>query len=118
MGSKAHDPFGDIMAGVLGKQTMAEQKASMAGKPPATPQRPAAAGAGAGANGLPATPPVPIGTAGYSGSASRPTSAKSIAAGSPSSSSTVLAGLDDPFAGLGGISKPAPMMAPRWALSC
>jgi hypothetical protein len=25
-----------------------------------------------------------------------------------------LAGLDDPFAGLGGISKPAPMAAQRW----
>jgi hypothetical protein len=111
MGSKAHDPFGDIMAGVLGKQTMAEQKASMAGKPPATPQRPAAASGGASANGLPATPPVPV--AGYSGSASRPTSATIMTAGSPSRSSSALAGLDDPFAGLGGISKPAPMVAPR-----
>lgn len=110
MGSKATDPFGDIMQGVLSKQSMAEQKkASMASnRPPATPPRPAAS---AGANGVPGTPPV---TAGLSQGLTRPSPARGTADSSPSSSAVSLAGLDDPFAGLGGFSKPPPMSASKY----
>eukprot|EP00775_Hariotina_reticulata_P010949 gene10949-11103_t len=101
------DPFGDLaLAGGLVKKTMAEQKASsMVRQTPPTPPKPAADGAA----GSPAL-------AGYIHSAAaRPSPPKgSMGTSSKNSSTGSLAGLvDDPFAGLGGISKPAPMAAQR-----
>jgi hypothetical protein len=57
---------------------------------------------------LPARPPQPAAGAG----AQRPQQPRS-GASSQASSSSNLAGLDDPFAGLGGIGKPPPMAASR-----
>lgn len=102
------DPFGDLaLAGGLVKKSMAEQKASsMAKQTPPTPPKPAADGV--------AGSPAP---AGYMHSAvARPSPPKgSMGTSSKNSSTGSLAGLvDDPFAGLGGLSKPAPMAAHRY----
>ena len=114
MGSKDPFNFDDIYkeAGVdnlFVKKSMAEQKA-MAKPVPTTPPRPqpqqqhspgmATSPGGFGQMQRPAVSTTPVkGPMGGSGS-------------KPSSTSN-LAGLDDPFAGLGGISKPAPMAAQK-----
>jgi hypothetical protein len=122
MGSKDPFNFDDIYkeAGVdnlFVKKSMAEQKA-MARPVPATPPRP-----------IPqqqATSPAMATSPGGFGQLPRPAAAVSSAsttpvrggqargaAGSKPSSASNLAGLDDPFAELGGISKPPPMAAQR-----
>lgn len=112
MGSKDPFNFDDIYkeAGVdnlFVKKSMAEQKA-MAKPAPATPPRPQpqhnspglATSPGAGLGQLQQRPAV--------------TTPVRPGAGSKPSSSSNLAGLDDPFAELGGISKPPPMAAQRY----
>lgn len=116
MGSKDPFNFDDIYkeAGVdnlFVKKSMAEQKA-MAKPVPATPPRPQPQH---NSPGLATSP-------GGLGQLQRPVAASTTpvrppagGAGSKPSSSSNLAGLDDPFAELGGISKPPPMAAQRWA---
>lgn len=112
MGSKDPFNFDDIYkeAGVdnlFVKKSMAEQKA-MTKPPPATPPRPQQT-----SQGLATSPAAhsqynrpAVGTASS-------TPAKTPMGGSKSSSASNLAGLDDPFAELDGISKPQPMAAQR-----
>lgn len=120
MGSKDPFNFDDIYkeAGVdnlFVKKSMAEQKAMGARPTPATPPRPQA---------QPQNSPVLATSPGqYSQlQQQRPPAASTTTpvkmgmgggTGSKPSSASNLAGLDDPFAGLGGISKPAPMAAQK-----
>lgn len=96
----------------LVKKSMAEQKASMASSPAGsrastTPPRPAA-------NGSASSPARPGSGHKPLGSRPSPTAAGGAGAGMPHSGSTgSLGGQDDPFANLGGISRPPPMGASR-----
>lgn len=123
MGSKDPFNFDDIYkeAGVdnlFVKKSMAEQKA-MARPVPATPPRPIQQQQ-ATSPGL-ATSPGGFGQLPRPAAAASSTSTTPVRGGqamggarSKPSSASNLAGLDDPFAELGGISKPPPMAAQRW----
>lgn len=121
MGSKDPFNFDDIYkeAGVdnlFVKKSMAEQKA-MARPVPATPPRPIQQHQ-ATSPGLATSPggfgQLPRPAAAASPSTTPVRGAQAMRAGSKPSSASNLAGLDDPFAELGGISKPPPMVAQRW----
>jgi hypothetical protein len=114
MGSKDPFNFDDIYkeAGVdslFVKKSMAEQKA-MAKPAPATPPRPQQQ---QNSPGLATSPGV------FGQLQQRPavstTPVRAPMGGSKPPSASNLAGLDDPFAELGGISKPTPMAAQRYA---
>lgn len=118
MGSKDPFNFDDIYkeAGVdnlFVKKSMAEQKA-MAKPMPTTPPRPQpqqqhSPGLATSPGGLSQLQRPPVSTA----PVRTPMTGGSSSSSKPSSSSN-LAGLDDPFAGLGGISKPPPMAAQKY----
>lgn len=121
MGSKDPFNFDDIYkeAGVdnlFVKKSMAEQKA-MARPVPATPPRPIQQQQ-ATSPGLATSPggfgQLPRPAAAASTSTTPVRGGQAMGARSKPSSASNLAGLDDPFAELGGISKPPPMAAQRW----